>query len=54
MEVHLGIEIGPSQYGVKDHIMVMKPIKVNPLWYQMKVQNVSNPLENVVGIHEQQ
>ena len=38
MEVHLGIETGPSQYGVKDHTLVMKPIKVNSLWYQLQVQ----------------
>ena len=31
MEVHLGIETGPSQYGVKDHTMVMKQTKVHPL-----------------------
>ena len=30
MEVHLGIESGPSQYGVRDHTMVMKPIKSEP------------------------
>ena len=30
MEVHLGIETGPSQYGVRDHTMVMKPIKSEP------------------------
>ena len=30
-EVHLGIEIYPSQKGVKDHTMVMKPIAVYPL-----------------------
>mgnify|MGYP006873050225 CR=1 FL=1 len=38
MEVHLGIETYPSQKGVKDHTMVMKPIAVYPLWYQLKVQ----------------
>ena len=47
MEVHLGIETGPSQYGVKDHTIVMKQTKVHPLWYQMKVQNVYKTPLNV-------
>ena len=40
MEVHLGIKTGPSQNGVMDHTMVIKPMKVYPLWYQLKVQIV--------------
>ena len=47
MEVHLGIEASPSQYGVKDHTMVMKPIKVHPLLYKLKVQNMYNTPLNV-------
>ena len=48
MEVHLGIETYPSQKGVKDHTMVMKPIAVYPLWYQLKVQKrVQNTFERL-------
>ena len=48
MEVHLGIETYLSQKGVKDHTMVMKPIAVYPLWYQLKVQKrVQNTFERL-------
>ena len=47
MEVHLGIETNPSQNGVKDHTMVMKPLKVHLPWYELKVQNVYNTPLNV-------
>ena len=40
MEVHLGIETDPSQKGVKDHKMVMKPLEVYPLWYKWKFKYV--------------
>ena len=44
MVEHLKIETGPSQYGVKDHTKVMKPIYVYSLWYQLKVQLVYKTL----------
>ena len=47
MEVHLGIKTSPSQNRVKDHTMVMKPIKMNSLWYQLQVQYVYNTPLNV-------
>ena len=47
MVEHLKIETDPSQFGVKDHTKVMKPIQANPLWYQLKVQNVYKTPLNV-------
>ena len=48
MEVHLGIETNPSQYGVKDHTMILKPIKSVPALIPIESSNMCiNTLERL-------